>query len=54
MYALLVLAILAPADTAASERGTLNGLVQDETGRPLKDATVLISTAAPRIGVGIL
>jgi hypothetical protein len=55
MYMLLAAACLA-ADPAppAPERPTLTGVVQDDKGRPLARATVLIRTAAPRQGVGVL
>lgn len=33
---------------------TLAGVVQDDQGHPLVGATVFISTAGPRQGVGIL
>jgi hypothetical protein len=38
----------------AVSQTTLTGTVQDEQGKPLAGATVFISTAAPRKGVGVL
>jgi hypothetical protein len=53
MNALLVLAVAA-AGTHAQERPSITGVVQGDAGKPLKGATVFISTAAPRKGVGVL
>jgi hypothetical protein len=35
-------------------RPNLTGIVQDDKGKPLAGATVFISTAGPRQGVGVL
>jgi hypothetical protein len=32
----------------------LNGIVQDDGGKPVAGAAVFISTAAPRTGLGVL
>jgi len=54
MYALLVFAVFGVAGTPGQERPTLTGVVQSDAGQPLTGATVFISTAAPRKGVGVL
>lgn len=38
----------------ATSPTTLTGVVRDEMGRPIVGASVFISTAAPRKGVGVL
>ncbi len=40
--------------TGSLDRPDLSGIVTDQYGQPLRDATVFIHTAAPREGLGIL
>jgi hypothetical protein len=54
LVTLLVLATVAAVITQTSERPAITGVVQSDAGKPLKGATVFISTAAPRKGVGVL
>jgi hypothetical protein len=49
-----VFVVLAAAASAEDQKPRLAGTVQDSDGRPLKGATVFISTAAPRVGLGVL
>ena len=49
-----LIAALCLASDPVPARPTLTGAVTDATGRPLAKATVLIRTAAPRKGVGVL
>jgi peroxiredoxin/protocatechuate 3,4-dioxygenase beta subunit len=39
---------------ADSPRPTLTGTIMDAAGKPLSGATIFISTAAPKVGVGVL
>jgi hypothetical protein len=48
------LALPAEAAPAAPTGTVLSGVVQDDKGRPVVGATVFVSTAAPRKGVGVL
>lgn len=52
MVALLALSVV--LGTTVPEKGAIAGTIETEAGRPLKGATVFISTAAPRKGVGVL
>jgi hypothetical protein len=54
MFALLVLAGLAPTTGAAPDRATLTGVVRNEAGQTVPGASVFIWTAGPREGVGYL
>jgi hypothetical protein len=53
MFSLLILASVA-AGAHGQERPAIAGVVQNDAGKPLPGATVFISTAAPRKGVGVL
>jgi hypothetical protein len=50
----LCLPILLAVMTQTPSPIILNGAVRDEAGRPIAGASVFISTAAPRKGVGVL
>jgi hypothetical protein len=51
MLALLIaLTIAGPTETGQ----TLTGVVRDEAGKPVPQATIFIRTAGPRRGVGVL
>jgi hypothetical protein len=49
-WAPLIIAVAIPSATPT----TLTGMVRDESGKPIAGASVFISTAAPRQGVGLL
>jgi hypothetical protein len=54
MLALLVLSGLTAGSTTPPQRAALTGVVQTNTGQPLRGASVFIRTAKPRQGVGYL
>jgi hypothetical protein len=54
MIGLFALATLGAAGSGGTERPTIAGVVHGDAGKPRKGATVFISTAAPRQGVGVL
>jgi|GraSoiStandDraft_16_1057320.scaffolds.fasta_scaffold47036_3 hypothetical protein len=57
MHTLLTLVALTSSflsGTKPNDRSALAGVAQDDKGKPLAGATVFISTAGPRHGVGVL
>jgi hypothetical protein len=47
--------VLTPVQLGATDNSpTMTGTVCDEAGKPLSGASIFISTAAPRKGVGVL
>lgn len=52
-YRPLLASIVSASLTAAVLANDLEGVVTDSEGQPIRDATVMISTAAPRVGVSI-
>jgi hypothetical protein len=54
MFGLIVLTLVGVYCTQDQLRPSIIGVVEGDAGKPLKGATVFISTAAPRKGVGVL
>jgi len=57
MHTLLTLVALTSSflsGTKPNDRSALTGVTQDDKSKPLAGATVFISTAGPRHGVGVL
>ncbi len=54
MALLILLTSLLPAAGAGPQTAMLSGTVKNQDGRPIAGATVFISTAGPRKGVGHL
>jgi hypothetical protein len=57
MHTLLTLAVFtcsAMLAGTADDRPTLAGVIQDDKGKPVAGASVFISAAGPRQGVGVL
>ncbi|QDV37525.1 hypothetical protein [Tautonia plasticadhaerens] len=50
----MIAPLLLAAVAQVASPGPLSGTVQDDQGRPVAGATVFVSTAAPRQGVGVL
>ncbi len=50
----MIAPLLLAAVAQVASPGTLCGTVQDDQGRSVAGATVFVSTAAPREGVGVL
>jgi hypothetical protein len=51
---LFLLLVTGISDEPAPSPSTIVGVVRDEAGRPLAEATVFVDTAVPRVGVGVL
>jgi hypothetical protein len=54
LFTLAALAVSFLPAAKVNARPNLTGIVQDDKGKPLAGATVFISTAGPRQGVGVL